>query len=209
MALESATYINQLVNTNPTLADPKGQGDDHLRMIKRVLQQTFPGLTGPVTATQAQLNFTTDATKFLVPNMIIMWGGTVASIPTGWKLCNGSGTTSTGLAVPDLRDRFIVGAGPTWAQGVTGGTLSHSHTITVAGTALTVAQMPAHSHTYNQGQVVGTGGIYASGDDMTNVVASTIATSTVGSGATHTHTASSNTMFHIPPFYSMAFIIKN
>lgn len=42
MGLESATYISQLTATNPTGGDQKGQGDDHLRLIKAVLQATFP-----------------------------------------------------------------------------------------------------------------------------------------------------------------------
>jgi hypothetical protein len=56
-ALETATYINELVATNPVGAtDAKSQGDDHMRMIKSTLQNTFPNLTGAMTATQAELN---------------------------------------------------------------------------------------------------------------------------------------------------------
>lgn len=47
MGLEVATYLNQLVASNPVgSTDPKSQGDDHLRLIKAVLQNTFPGLAG-------------------------------------------------------------------------------------------------------------------------------------------------------------------
>lgn len=42
MALEAATFINDLVTSNPTGADGKSQGDDHLRLLKSVLQGTFP-----------------------------------------------------------------------------------------------------------------------------------------------------------------------
>lgn len=56
MGLESATYINQLDVTNPLNSDPKSAGDDHIRMIKRVLKETFPAITGPVLATQDELN---------------------------------------------------------------------------------------------------------------------------------------------------------
>lgn len=57
MGLEVATYINQLVTTNPVGAsDPVSQGDDHLRLLKTVLKNTFPNLTGAMTMTQAQLN---------------------------------------------------------------------------------------------------------------------------------------------------------
>lgn len=43
MGLESATYISQLVATNPASSDLRKQGDDHLRLLKAVLQATFPG----------------------------------------------------------------------------------------------------------------------------------------------------------------------
>ena len=64
--------------------------------------------------------------------IICMWSGNVNNIPTGWALCNGNNGT------PDLRDRFIVGAGNNYAIGNTGG----ADTIT-----LTQAQIPAHTHT--------------------------------------------------------------
>jgi len=62
---------------------------------------------------------------------IIMWSGAIASIPTGWALCNGSSGT------PDLRDRFIVGAGSGYSVGNTGG----SNSVT-----LTTDQIPSHNH---------------------------------------------------------------
>ena len=63
---------------------------------------------------------------------IVMWSGSAATIPSGWFLCDGTNGT------PDLRDRFIVGAGDTYDPGDTGG---------AAEVTLTEAQMPAHSHT--------------------------------------------------------------
>ena len=67
-----------------------------------------------------------------VPRGIItMWSGAIADIPSGWALCDGSNGT------PDLRDRFIVGAGGDYNVGDTGG----ANSVT-----LTVAQMPSHSH---------------------------------------------------------------
>ena len=56
MGLESATYINGLVESNPTSSDNANQGDNHLRLIKSTLKATFPNITGAVTATQADLN---------------------------------------------------------------------------------------------------------------------------------------------------------
>lgn len=43
MSIESATYIADLQSTNPPSSDPRSQGDDHLRLIKAVLQNQFPG----------------------------------------------------------------------------------------------------------------------------------------------------------------------
>ena len=56
MGLESASYPTQLVLTNPAGGDAKSTVDDHIRLIKTVLQTTFPNLNGAVTATPAQLN---------------------------------------------------------------------------------------------------------------------------------------------------------
>ncbi|MBY0434357.1 MAG: hypothetical protein K2U26_09625 [Cyclobacteriaceae bacterium] len=72
------------------------------------------------------------STNALVPSGgIIMWAGSLGSIPTGWTLCDGNNGT------PDLRDRFIVGAGNSYGVGVTGGQNS---------VALTTNEMPSHSH---------------------------------------------------------------
>ena len=58
MGLETASYISELVDTNPTATDPVSQGDDHLRLIKSVLQTQFSGLSGTtaVTASGAEMN---------------------------------------------------------------------------------------------------------------------------------------------------------
>jgi len=61
MPLESLTgasvFIDDLVNTNPVGAsDPKSEGDDHIRGIKNVLLNSFPGVTGAVSATHTELN---------------------------------------------------------------------------------------------------------------------------------------------------------
>lgn len=125
MALESATYINGLVPANPLGSDPLSDADGHLRLVKATLQATFPNITGPVTSTQDQLNAP------FPPGGIILWSGSVAAVPSGWLLCDGSSST------PDLRDRFVVGAGSTYAVGATGGSTS---------TTLSIANLPSHSH---------------------------------------------------------------
>lgn len=56
MALETATLISGLQPSNPTTADPVRQGDDHIRLIKGALKNTFPNLTAAMTASAAELN---------------------------------------------------------------------------------------------------------------------------------------------------------
>lgn len=38
-------------------------------------------------------------------NIIVLWSGAIVDIPAGWALCDGNNNT------PDLRDKFIIGAG--------------------------------------------------------------------------------------------------
>jgi hypothetical protein len=57
MGLESATLIHELDPSNPVGgSDPKSQGDDHIRMFKAAVQNTFPNVEGAVTASHAELN---------------------------------------------------------------------------------------------------------------------------------------------------------
>ena len=56
MGLETGTYIDSLVTTNPVATDGLAQVDDHLCLIKSTLKSTFPSITGAVSTTQAELN---------------------------------------------------------------------------------------------------------------------------------------------------------
>lgn len=56
MALESATYISGLNAANPVTGDAKTEGDDHIRLIKNTILNTFPNVTGAVTATHTTLS---------------------------------------------------------------------------------------------------------------------------------------------------------
>ena len=62
---------------------------------------------------------------------IIIWSGAANAIPTGWVLCNGSNST------PDLRNRFVIGAGDNYSVGATGGytdtpIINHNHTYSTS-----------------------------------------------------------------------------
>lgn len=86
MGLEAASFITQLVATNPVGAtDPKSQGDDHLRLLKAVLLATFPALNGAVNSTPAELN-ALHGTQWLNAN-----DGTAAAPAFSW-----SADTNTG-----------------------------------------------------------------------------------------------------------------
>jgi len=82
-----------------------------------------------LTASTTKLN--TASTHYVPSGGIIMWSGSVANIPTGWVLCTGGNNT------PNLRNRFVVGAGSLYAVGDTGGS---------SYVALSTANLPAHTH---------------------------------------------------------------
>lgn len=76
---------------------------------------------------------------------ICIWSGSVASIPSGYYLCNGSNGT------PNLLNKFIVAAGGTYSKGATSSTATATPTassVTIAAFALTEAHLPAHYHGY-------------------------------------------------------------
>ena len=124
--------------------------------------------------------------SLFVTGMIMMWYGSVASIPSGWVLCDGNNST------PDLRNRFVVGAG-------TGGNYSPGDTGGANSVTLTVAQIPAHTHTYERTDVginVNDRPWPASNNDcdMTNQN-----TSSTGGGQSHENR---------PPYYALCYIMK-
>jgi len=56
MALETGTYISDLVSTNPAASDNISQGDDHIRLVKATIKATFPNIAGAVTTTHTELS---------------------------------------------------------------------------------------------------------------------------------------------------------
>jgi microcystin-dependent protein len=163
-------------------------------------------------ALDTQLKATDD---FKVPaGGIIMWSGSVASIPAGWLLCDGTSGT------PNLQNRFVVGAGDTYAVDATGG---------AASVTLSAGQIPAHTHPFS-----GTTG--GQSNDHTHNYSAAIDGPGTGSGiaptggafnlgiglttgnvnADHTHTFSGTTgptgsgdaVATLPPYYALAYIMK-
>jgi microcystin-dependent protein len=82
--------------------------------------------------------------------MLMQWYGAAAECPDGWAICDGTNGT------PDMRNRFAVGAGDTYAlddeggaataSGNTGSSGAHDHGGAAGNTTLTLSQIPAHSH---------------------------------------------------------------
>lgn len=149
MSVESATYISQLVPANPAGSDPVSDGATHLRLVKSVLQAQFPNLGGAaVTSTAAQLS------GALCPiGGVIMWSGSIATIPAGWVICNGGTYTRTdgagSIVAPNLYDRFVVGAGVSYGVGAIGGAVAVTPSGAVGYYALTISDIPAHGHGVN------------------------------------------------------------
>ena len=125
---------------------------------KSLAQTNSPAFTGVPTAPTAaygtnttQIATTAFVQASLPAGVIVMWSGSIATIPSGWLLCNGASGT------PDLRDRFVVGAGSTYAVGATGGANSvtlltanlPSHTHSISGSGTTSGQSVGHTHTFS------------------------------------------------------------
>jgi microcystin-dependent protein len=161
--------------------------------------------------------FVTTAISNTIPSgVILLWSGSIATIPAGWVLCDGNNST------PDLRDRFVVGAGSTYAVDATGGSStvtlteanlpSHTHG---AGT-LATASAGSHTHTtsasfYNSGGAGGTA--YSNKLSVSEGLSGEI---TINSAGAHTHTISGSTGStgsgtaheNKPPYYALAYIMK-
>jgi len=138
----------------------------------------------------------------LPSGVIVLWSGAIGSIPSGYYLCDGTNGT------PDLRDRFIIGAGNTYSVSQTGGTadsivVSHTHTATVTD--------PGHFHqASNYGIAVTAGGSYvALGVNGSSGSGANTGSAATGISVTNTSTGSSGTNANLPPYYALAYIMKS
>jgi len=134
--------------------------------------------TASVTTNNTQVATTAFVRSIIPAGVILMWSGSVASIPSGWLLCNGSSGT------PDLRDRFIVGAGSSYAVGATGGSATNT---------LTTSELPSHTHSLS-----------ASGTTSSTNIDHTHSGTTGGmnSNASHTHSITDPGHAHIQGPYN-------
>jgi len=148
------------------------------------------------------------------PGGVIMWSGAADQIPQGWALCDGQNGT------PDLRNRFIVGAGGEYAVAAVGGEKLHQ---------LTVGEMPshthiqnAHTHTQNPHAHSTQNGFYIDTDRTPNLVnavnggthsdwSSAVQPATAtnqNATATNQNTGGDQPHENRPPYYALCFIMK-
>ena len=145
----------------------------------------------------------TAATAAFPSGGIIMWSGSIATIPIGWLICDGLNST------PNLKNRFVLGAGDTYAVAATGGSadavvVSHTHTATVTD--------PGHNHTLTAwigGSASGQGGGGDSGQRLTTYGSVTTTTANTGITVANSTTGVSGTNANLPPYYALAYIMKS
>jgi len=212
-----ATYTSSsglTANANPIILGTSGRPPNDIWLTegffyKFILKdsadvtiQTYDNLYGIVGATPP-------AATPIPAGGIFLWSGSIGSIPAGYVLCNGSNGT------PDLRDRFIVGAGSTYAVDATGGSanaivVSHTHTTTSAVTDA------GHFHKDYIGGQSGTGSGNFSGNTASmgpnQPNASELRTTTETTGITVATTVNSagtsGTNANLPPYYALCYIMK-
>jgi len=141
--------------------------------------------------------FTTMFDMVMPVGVIMMWSGSVSAVPASWHLCDGTAGTV------DLRDKFVLGAGGSYAVGATGGAASvtsgaggdHDHGGSTQAYTLTSSDIPAHTHTgttssngdhsHTVSNGIGSGAAFVIGTSSPPVAYGPISTSTAGA---HTHT---------------------
>jgi hypothetical protein len=155
------------------------------------------GTTGQVLTSNGVGALPTMQASFIA-GMIILWSGSVLSIPTGWLLCDGT------LSTPNLQDRFVVGAGSTYAVNATGGTadavvVTHTHVATDTGHTHTVAAGSGGNNAQSGGGATAWGGgsVTSSSNTALNITNAAPVGSVSGTNA------------NLPPYYALCYIMKS
>ncbi len=110
----------------------------------------------------------------MLSGLIVLWYGSIGDIPSGFVLCDGANGT------PDLRDKFVVGSGSTYAVDATGGGVNHNHDFTGDG----------HTHLIPDGPNIQPGAGYALSTESANA------------------TGTTDNESSLPPYHSLAYIMK-
>ena len=205
-----ATYTNisgNVANTNPIVLDSAGRLANEVWLTygyfyKFVLQTSAATTLGTYDNIYGIIGVQASSGTTIPTGMISLWYGAIGSVPTGWYLCDGSNGT------PDLRDKFVVGAGSTYSVNATGGTadavvVTHTHTATSTVTD------PGHFHT----GVAGGGGTYyqrySSGGGADSTGANTASVTTgITVATTNASAGVSGTNQNLPPYYALAYVMK-
>ncbi len=177
-------YDGNIDDTN--LAASANISDTKLAQIVTAGKVSGAALTS-LSSTPSGAGILPGANTGLFSGIIVMWSGTIATIPTGWYLCNGSNST------PDLRNLFIVGADAdvsSVAKSTITGSALQTHTTGIVGN---------HTHTMP---------LYSSNNGgNSGVPQNTPGPTDSTSNATNTNT--SGNAKNIAPFYALAFIMKS
>ena len=210
-ALTNYTDISgSIANSNPIVLDSAGRCATEIWLTYglnyKFVLKTSAGVTiGTYDNIYGIVGVQTAVGTTIPTGMISLWYGSIGSVPSGWYLCDGSNGT------PDLRDRFIIGAGSSYSVGATGGSANHT---------LTTAEMPTHTHNatsvvtdpghFHNFQVAGSGTGNPSNQNAGSSSAST-GTKTTGITVTTTNdTAGSSSSFSIlNPYYALAYVMKS
>ena len=172
------------------------------------------GSSGQVLASRGAGQSPQWASVGFIAGMIVMWSGTVATIPSGWLLCDGTNST------PDLRDKFVIGArqddagvaktNVTGSLTQTGGTkdaivVSHTHTATSTVTD------PTHRHDSfgTAGGSIGTGVLQPTAGNSNAAYKTAFAATGITVSTSISTEGSSGTNQNLPPYYALAFIMKS
>ena len=158
------------------------------------------------TGSNAHPNWTT--LQIFVSGMIMLWSGSTSSIPSGWVLCNGSNGT------PNLRDKFVVGAGSSYAVNAQGG----SNTIATSDTAVGITNATLSVPRDGWGTTGGPLGTATAGRllvgsgqaEYSEGLESIRAAGSNRSLGSHSHTVSAHnhTVDTRSPYYALAYIMK-
>jgi hypothetical protein len=152
MALETGTFTNDLVVTNPVHGDGLGQGDSHLRLIKSTLKNTFPNFTSAaLNSTQAQLDAAVASVTGAAKSS---YNAGTAALPGLYAV----GNTNTGLYSPLANQIGLAVGGVAMVNVAVSG-------LAVAGAVASVGVNNTGSYTGGTGQLVPIGTMLMSFDD--------------------------------------------
>jgi hypothetical protein len=208
--LATYTTINGTVaNSNPIVLNSSGRLDNEIWLTygyfyKFVLKDASGNLLGTYDNIYGIVGVQSAVGTTIPTGMINLWYGAIGSVPTGWYLCDGANGT------PDLRDKFVVGAGSTYSVAATGGSadaivVTHNHTAT------SVVTDPTHLHTFTNYATAGGGATSpVIGSSNTTATQSTNAASTgITVATTNASAGVSGTNANLPPYYALCYVMKS